>query len=131
MRDSVFVAVPSDGPGGLDATPSAHFGRCACYTLARIHGETISDVSILPNSGLEQGDDLRPLKELAGIGIKALLAGGMGMRPFMGMEALGITPYFNAGHATVRATLEAFAEGRLPRFAEDNTRRGGHCADRH
>ena len=125
MRDSVFVAVPSDGPGGLDAAPSAHFSRCACYTLARIHGETISDVSILPNSGREQSDCLRPLKELAGLGIKAILAGGMGLRPLMGMESLGITPYYNAGHDTVRATLEAFAEGRLPRFAEDNTRRGG------
>ena len=48
MSQSILVAVPSDAPGGLEAAPSAHFGHCDVYTLARVENGAVSDVRVLP-----------------------------------------------------------------------------------
>ena len=51
MSEAVLVAVPSDAPAGLNARPSAHFGHCDAYTVARIQDGKILDVSIEYNEG--------------------------------------------------------------------------------
>ncbi|WP_297829226.1 DUF134 domain-containing protein [uncultured Desulfovibrio sp.] len=130
MSEAILVAVPSDAPGGLEAAPSAHFGHCDAYTLALVENGAVSDVRVLPNSGHEHGNCLQPVQELAAQGVRALLAGGMGMRPLTAMQAAGITVYYNAGQATVGDALKAFAEGRLQPFGTDQLCRGG-CNHHH
>lgn len=125
MNESILVAVPSDAPGGLAAAPSAHFGHCDAYTLARVENGEISQVEVHPNSGHEHGNCLAPVQELAQKGVTALLAGGMGMRPLQAMQAAGITVYHNAGQATVADSLKAFAEGKLAAFGSDHLCKGG------
>lgn len=130
MSETILVAVPSDAPGGLEAVPSAHFGHCDAYTLAHVENGAVSDVRVLPNSGHEHGNCLQPVQELAAQGVRALLAGGMGMRPLNAMQAAGITVYYNAGQATVGDALKAFAEGKLQAFGTEQLCRGG-CNHQH
>ena len=130
MSETILVAVPSDAPGGLEAVPSAHFGHCDAYTLALVENGAISDVRVLSNGGHEHGNCLQPVQELAAQGVRALLAGGMGMRPLNAMQTAGITVYYNAGQATVGDALKAFAEGKLQAFGTEQLCRGG-CNHHH
>lgn len=120
------VAVPSNAPGGLEASPSAHFGHCDVYTLAAVENGVISDVRVVPNAGHEHGNCLAPVQTLAGMGVNALIAGGMGMRPLAGLREAGVTVYHSTGLLTVEAVLKAFAEGKLTAFGTDDLCKG-HC----
>lgn len=112
----VVVAIPSVQPGGLDAALDAHFGHCDLYTLVKIAGGQVSGVSTLPNVPHEQGGCMAPVNLLAQNGVGVLIAGGMGMRPLMGFNQLGIEVRFGQGSSTVREALEAFLRGSLPQF---------------
>lgn len=129
MNDSLLCAVPSEAPGGLDAAPSAHFGHCAAYTIAKVENGKISDVLVVVNNGHEHGSCIQPVQELARIGVNALLAGGMGMKPLNAMQAAGIKVYHATGFATVADALKAFAQGSLKTFGEDQLCKG--CGGHH
>lgn len=130
MSDSILVAVPSDAPGGLDAAPSAHFGHCAVYTIARVENGKVGEVRVAPNNGHEHGGCVQPVQELAREGVTALLAGGMGMRPLNAMHESGIHVFYSSGQPTVRAALEAFAAGKLPEFGQEQLCKG-NCGHHH
>lgn len=129
MSLAQICAVPSDAPGGLDAAPSAHFGHCAAYTLARVENGQISEVHVLANQGHEHGSCIEPVHELAKVGVKALLAGGMGRRPLEAMHAAGIKVYHATGFASVGEALKAFAAGSLKTFGEEELCKG--CGGQH
>ncbi len=130
MADSILVAVPSNSPGGLDAVPSAHFGHCDTYTVALISDGKILDVAVEPNEGHDQGGCVVPVRALANMGVKVLIAGGMGMNPLNAMHQMGLTVYYATGFATVRDTLQAFIDGKLPEFGANDLCRGG-CGRHH
>ena len=54
-----------------------------------------------------------------------LLAGGMGMRPLMGFQQVGVNVFFAGQYPTVGAAVQAFLEGKLPPFTMDFTCGGG------
>lgn len=124
MGESVLVAVPSEGSGGLMAEPSPHFGHCAAYTLARIEDGKIAETTSVANPGHEHGGCVQPVQELASLGVTALLAGGMGMRPLAAMQECGIAVYYASGFKTVGDALEAFIAGKLSLFGADRLCRG-------
>lgn len=126
MSEAILVAVPSDAPGGLEAAPSAHFGHCAAYTVAKVENGTISDVRIVPNQGHEHGGCVQPVMELAAQEVKALLAGGMGQKPLMAMHDAGMKVYYSTGVTTVKDALQAFADGKLAEFGPDRLCTGCH-----
>lgn len=130
MPESILVAVPSDAPGGMDAAPSAHFGHCAAYTIAKIENGDIKEVAIEENKGHEHGGCVQPVQELAKKGVKALIAGGMGMRPLNAMAEAGITVYYGTGFPTVKAALQALASGKLQTFGADQLCKG-NCGHHH
>ena len=51
--------------------------------------------------------------------VKALLAGGMGMRPLMGFQQVGVNVFFAGQYPTVGAAVQAFLDGKLPPFTMD------------
>lgn len=124
----IFVAVPSEAPGGLAAAPSPHFGHCFGYTVARIENGQIIDANIRENKGHEHGGCVQPVRELAAEGVRALISGGMGARPLQAMNEAGIQVYYNPGFSTVKEALDAFAAGKLQPFGPDRLCRGacGH-----
>ena len=81
---SFLLAVPSCMPGGLDAQMGMHFGHCDIYTIVEIEDNAIKAVSTLENVPHQQGGCMAPVQHLASHGVKALLAGGMGIVPFVG-----------------------------------------------
>ena len=125
MAEPVLVAVPSNAPGGLEASPSAHFWHCDAYTVARIQDGNILDVAVEPNRGHEHGGCVVPVRELAANGVKVLIAGGMGMNPLNAMKEMGLKVFYATGYATVKDTLKAYMDGKLPEFGVNELCRGG------
>lgn len=124
--NSFLLAVPSGMPGGLDAPMGMHFGHCDIYTLVAVENGAVTSVTTLPNIPHQQGGCLAPVQHLASHGVNKLLAGGMGMRPLMGFQQVGIETYFAGNFPTVGGAVQAFLEGKLPPFTTDFTCGGGH-----
>lgn len=120
-----LVAVPSDNPGGLDAGIGAHFGHCDLYTLVELKDGQVLGAQIIPNVPHQQGGCMAPVNYLAQQGVKYLIAGGMGMRPLMGFNQVGIAVYFGKNTPTVGAAVQALASGQLPQFTQQDTCGGG------
>jgi predicted Fe-Mo cluster-binding NifX family protein len=128
----LLIAVPSNKPGGLDSGTSAHFGHCDFFTLVNIKKGKISDIYILPNLPHEQGGCLAPVNYLSQNSVKALIAGGMGMRPLVGFQSAGIDVYHNNGLRKVLDVVTAFVDGKLQKFGTENTCGGGsHGGENH
>ena len=53
------------------------------------------------------------------------LDAGMGMRPLMGFNQMGIQVYFAGSYPTVGAAVQAFSEGKLTPFTMEHTCGGG------
>ena len=120
-----LVAIPSVHPGGLDAPLGAHFGHCDLYTLVRVEDGQIGDDQVVPNVPHQQGGCMAPVQHLAQHGVNLLIAGGMGMRPLMGFNQVGIEVYHGGEFQTVREAVSALIEGRLSRFGQEHTCGGG------
>ncbi|MBM4288180.1 MAG: dinitrogenase iron-molybdenum cofactor biosynthesis protein [Deltaproteobacteria bacterium] len=123
--NSTIVAIPSSHPGGLEADLGAHFGHCDLYTVVKITGGAVQEVSLLPNVPHEQGGCMAPVNHLAQHGVQILIAGGMGLRPLMGFQQMGITVVYGGGTQRVGEAVEALLQGRLPRFTTEFTCGGG------
>ena len=121
----MLIAIPTDEPGGLDAPISEHFGHCAAFTLVAVESGEIGDVSVLQNSGHQQGGCMAPVQHLAQNGVKQLIAGGMGLRPLMGFNQVGIEVYHGGNAQTVGEAVKAMLAGELPQFQQEHTCGGG------
>jgi predicted Fe-Mo cluster-binding NifX family protein len=122
---STIIAIPSENPGGLDAGMGAHFGHCDLYTLVTVDNGQVADVKVIPNVPHQQGGCMAPVQHLANNGVKQLIAGGMGLRPLMGFNQVGIDVYFSNGAPTVGEAVNAMLAGRLPQFQQEHTCGGG------
>jgi predicted Fe-Mo cluster-binding NifX family protein len=123
--DSVLIAVPSENPGGLDAGLGAHFGHCDLYTLISIQDGVIQDVRVVPNVPHQQGGCMAPVQYLAGKGVQQLIAGGMGLRPLMGFNQVGIQVLHGGEARTVGEAVQSAIAGKLPQFQQMHTCGGG------
>ncbi len=115
------LAIPSELPGGMDAGMGMHFGHCAIYSIVEIENGEVTGQSTLAAVPHQQGGCLAPVQYLAGHGVTALLAGGMGMRPLAGFNQMNIEVFFAGNCATVGQAVEAFAQNKLNRFSLEQT----------
>lgn len=120
-----LIAVPSDNPGGLEARVSAHFGHCDLYTLIEIDDDGLKSVSTMPNPPHQEGGCLAPVQLLAARGVKKLLAGGMGRRPLMGFQQVGIEVLLTRGCDSISDAVKAYMNKQLPVFSPDSVCGGG------
>ena len=130
------IAIPTAEPGGMNAALDAHFGHCAMYTLVDVEDGVVKEVSVVPSCPHVQGGCMAPVNYLADNKVQALISGGMGMRPLMGFNQVGIRPrehgqgrrqvYHGSGAPTVGVAIEAFLHDSLPVFTVDQTCGGGH-----
>lgn len=119
MGETMKVAVPTMGAAGLDSQRSAHFGRCDCFTLVELEDGEVQKVGEIKNPPHEEGGCMRPVQLLASAGADAIVAAGMGMRPLMGFQQVGITVYFDNEHPVVRDVVQLVAAGKLPTMGTD------------
>ena len=113
MAETMKLAVPTMGEGGLQAERSGHFGHCDCFTLIDIADGELKEVSIIQNPPHEEGGCLRPVGLLSDAGANAIVAAGMGMRPMMGFANAGIDVLFDNVTPNVGDVAKLAAEGKL------------------
>jgi predicted Fe-Mo cluster-binding NifX family protein len=68
---------------------------------------------------------MAPVQYLAQQGARALIAGGMGLRPLMGFHQVGIQVFYGGNAQSVGEAVDAFVAGRLPQFSQEHTCGGG------
>lgn len=120
------VAVPSNEKGGLDGLRAGHFGHCDVFTIIDITDGTIENVSVLQNQPHGQGGCLVPVNLLAAHNVNALIVGGIGMRPLMGFNQVGIDVYYEAEHQEIKPVVEALIAGKLNVIASNQVCGGGN-----
>jgi len=107
------IAIPSEAPGGLEARRSGHFGRCECFTVVDLVNGKIDRVDVLVNAPHVDGGCMTPVLVLAENLVNAIVVDGIGGRPLMGFNQVGITVHAGVG-ANVQATVAAYLQGGLP-----------------
>jgi predicted Fe-Mo cluster-binding NifX family protein len=122
---NMLVALPSARPGGLEAYLEPHFGHCDLYTLVEIENGEVKNVDVIPNIPHEQGGCMAPVMLLKEKGVNLLIAGGMGMRPLMGFNQVGIEVFFGGNSKTVGTAVDSLIAGKLIRFGQEHTCGGG------
>ena len=85
---------------------------------AKVDGE-IKDVSTLQNQGHDQGGCMVPVNLLAEHNVKALIVGGIGMRPLMGFKDVGINVYHEGERLEIKPVVEDLILGALPEMRQD------------
>ncbi|HEX5641456.1 MAG TPA: NifB/NifX family molybdenum-iron cluster-binding protein [Thermoleophilia bacterium] len=110
---SVRIAIPSELPGGLEARRSGHFGRCECFTLVDIADGSVNEVQVLTNAPHTEGGCMAPVMALAEHMVDAIVVDGIGGRPLMGFNQVGIAVHAGVG-GDVQTTVGAYLEGGLP-----------------
>ena len=119
------IAIPSNGAGGLDGIRAGHFGHCDVFTCIDVENGEIKGVTILHNEEHVQGGCMVPVNLLASHNVKALVVGGIGMRPLMGFKQVGIDVYHDAERAEIRPVVEDLIAGKLPEIQNDQVCGGG------
>ncbi|RJQ56005.1 MAG: dinitrogenase iron-molybdenum cofactor biosynthesis protein [Actinobacteria bacterium] len=109
--DKMLLAVPSEGPGGLEAQRSGHFGKCDCFTLVELEKSKLRGVRVLQNPPHVDGGCMRPVELLAAHGVTALIVSGIGGRPLEGFKNAGIEVYFEEHLPLVRQVVRAMQAG--------------------
>jgi predicted Fe-Mo cluster-binding NifX family protein len=110
---SIRIAIPSELPGGLDARRSGHFGRCECFTLVDVEDGAVGQVNVLTNAPHTEGGCMAPVMALAENMVDAIVVDGIGGRPLMGFNQVGIAVHAGVG-ADVQTTVQAYLQGSLP-----------------
>ncbi len=125
------IAIPTDNPGGLEASVSGHFGHCDAFTIINLGSDqSIEAVEVLANGGHEAGGCMTPVKLLHDAGVKAIVVGGMGARPMQGFVQAGIDVYFSVQSEEQKAqsVVDKFVGKQLPLMHSDQVCKGsGNC----
>ncbi|MFO7987150.1 MAG: NifB/NifX family molybdenum-iron cluster-binding protein [Desulfatiglandaceae bacterium] len=125
------IAIPSMSPGGLDGERSGHFGHCDVFTFVDVEGGEIKEVTTIPNQSHVQGGCMVPVNLLASHNVKALIVGGIGMRPLMGFRQVGVDVYHDETRPQIRPVVEDLINGRLPMISDEQVCGGGGGATQH
>ena len=113
------------GIGGLDGERSGHFGHCDVFTFVDVEGGEVKQVSTIPNESHVQGGCMVPVNLLAGHKVKALIVGGIGMRPLMGFKQVGVDVFYDATRQQIRPVVEDLIAGKLQMIGDDQVCGGG------
>ncbi len=121
------IAVPSLAPGGLHAQRSGHFGHCDFFTLVKVSGDTIAEVSVVDNTPHHEGGCLDPVNLLASYGTTEIVVGGMGARPLAFFGDMGIKVFADQQLPTVGEVIDALLSDSVPVMSPAQVCGGGSC----
>lgn len=122
------IAIPTNNPGGLEATRSDHFGHCDVFTLVEVDADNkVTSVEMLPVPDHGAGGCMVPVNFLRDAGVNAIVVGGIGARPMQGFAEVGINVYWADRNAVpiAGAVMEKFTAGQLPQMTADQACGGG------
>ena len=122
------IAIPTNNPGGMEASRSEHFGHCDVFTLVEVDSDNkVTSVETLPVPDHGAGGCMVPVKTLKDAGVNAIVVGGIGARPMKGFAEVGIDVYWADRNAIpdASAVMEKFSAGQLPKMNTDQVCSGG------
>lgn len=122
------IAIPTNNPGGLEASRSEHFGHCDVFTLVEVDSDNkVTSVETLPVPDHSAGGCMLPVRTLKDAGVNAIVVGGIGARPMQGFAEVGIEVYWADRDAIpdASAVMEKFSAGQLPKMNTDQVCGGG------
>jgi predicted Fe-Mo cluster-binding NifX family protein len=105
---NICIPIPRDN--GIQSQVSLHFGSAPIFMVVDTES---GSCRVITNRNLHQDHGMcRPLGQLAGESLDAMVVGGIGMGALGKLKAANIRVYFS-GHATVEETITAFKTGTL------------------
>jgi predicted Fe-Mo cluster-binding NifX family protein len=116
------IAVTADIDNGLDSPVSGHFGHCQAFIVSTVRDGEIIEVESIQNG--PHGSCAEPVNRLAEMGVNVLITMGMGMRPYMAAQQVGLT-VVRGGGATVGQAVENYIAGRGQMMDSDGLCAGG------
>ncbi len=117
--NSMRIAIPSNGEGGLHGTRAGHFGHCDVFTLIDCDNGEIVNVETVQNQDHSQGGCMVPVNLLAQNKVNVLLVGGIGMRPLMGFRQAGIRVYHEAERVEILPVVKDLVAGKIPEILDN------------
>ncbi len=119
------IAIPSNKEGGLAGQRSGHFGHCDVFTIVDVEDGQISNVEIVMNQEHSQGGCLVPVQLLNKHKVNAIVVAGIGMRPLVGFNQVGIDVYYDSTQALIKPVVEDLIGGKLQMMQTDQSCGGG------
>lgn len=102
------IAVTADMDNGLESPVSGHFGHCKTFIVSTVEDGEIVNVEAIPNPG--HSSCAEPVNRLVSLGVDVLITMGMGMRPFMAAQQVGLT-VVRSGETTVGTAVQTYLDG--------------------
>jgi predicted Fe-Mo cluster-binding NifX family protein len=116
------VAVTANVDAGLDSPVSGHFGHCKAFIVSTVKDGEIVEVESIPNLGHTSCDE--PVRRLIDQGVNVLITMGMGMRPFMAAQQMGLAVVRGVG-GTAGEAIRSYIEGSHQMMNRDGLCGGG------
>lgn len=112
----MIIAIPTEGPGGLNGSRSDHFGHCDVFTVVELVGNDVIGVKIVDNVPHGEGGCLGPVTMLKDANVDAIVVAGMGTRPMQGFVEAGIVVYYADKQTVtdVNSAVGKLTQGGLP-----------------
>ncbi|MDO5118416.1 MAG: NifB/NifX family molybdenum-iron cluster-binding protein [Eggerthellaceae bacterium] len=112
------IAIPSEGPEGLSAMRSGHFGHAQYFTVVEYDDDmNIVDVASVKNVDHDEFGCGGVIEFAMTLGIDGILTAGMGMPPLMRFTEAGITVFAERTLPNVGDAAKAFALGEVARMS--------------
>ena len=123
------IAIPCVGQASLQARVSSHFGQCDSYAIVTVEEGEIKGVEQMLNGG--HSDCASPVRALAEKGVRVMLVGGMGMRPYLVFKELGIDVRCGIT-GTIAEAVDSYLKGETVAMTQDglcgqHTNMNGSC----
>ena len=122
------IAVTAEIDNGLDSPVSGHFGHCKAFIVSTVKDGEIIEVENVLNG--EHSSCAEPVNKLASLGVNVLITLGMGMRPYMHAQQIGLT-VVKGVEGTAGEAIRSYIEGRSEMMERDGLCGGGPGAHSH
>lgn len=116
------IAVTAEGKE-LSAKVDSRFGRARFFIVADTETKEFEAVDNTQNLNAAQGAGIQAGRNVAGLGVEAVITGNVGPKAFSVLQASGIKVYTGA-QGSVDEAIEAFKAGKLK--AADDANVEGH-----
>jgi predicted Fe-Mo cluster-binding NifX family protein len=120
-RHILRLAIPSDLPGGLDASRSGHFGRSPCFTIVDLSDDVVVNVRVVTNPKHHGDHGLTPILTLGENLVDIVIVAGIGRNALLHCIQAGMRVLAGEDRPDVRSVVQAFIDAELEPVGGDAT----------
>lgn len=115
------IAIPSMTDSGLKSDICAHFGSCEYFTIVKVAGEKVEEVSAISNASPNgEHNCAAPAILLKEKNVDAVLVSGIGGRPLISLTCKGIH-VFGGAFGSVSDAIQDYQAGLLQELSDHGT----------